>query len=58
MHESDDAFEHGGLPDEEWAPMTPEQRLHILMAVNAADEEVMPPEVAERARDAYRHPYR
>ncbi|MBB5081406.1 hypothetical protein HNR40_006901 [Nonomuraea endophytica] len=38
--------------------MTPEQRLHILMAVNAADEVVMPPEVAERARDAYRHPYR
>ncbi|MFI6296668.1 hypothetical protein ACIBEJ_34120 [Nonomuraea sp. NPDC050790] len=53
-----EAYEWTGHTPEEWALLSPDQRLDRMMAVNAADEKAPPEEVVQRAQGAYRHPYR
>ncbi|MFI6296891.1 hypothetical protein ACIBEJ_35240 [Nonomuraea sp. NPDC050790] len=52
-----EAYEWTGHTAEEWALLSPEQRLSALMDVSAAEDDPPPAHVAERARDAYKRPY-
>ncbi|MFC4006670.1 hypothetical protein ACFOY2_05525 [Nonomuraea purpurea] len=50
----DELVERGGRTDEEWAALTPEERLQARLDARIAASEPVPPEVRERVRQMYR----
>ncbi|MEV0584126.1 hypothetical protein [Nonomuraea sp. NPDC050310] len=58
--DTEEAVTRGGLSDEEWAALSAEQRLRLMLRVQEAlDEETPPPGLSGPASEASRrHPYR